>query len=64
MAGSEPNETIIVGDRLDTDVWVGNKAGVHTALVLTGVTTKEEALEAPADMKPERIIHSLAELLE
>ena len=64
LAGSTPEETIIVGDRLDTDVWVGRKAGVHTVLVLTGVTSEEEAENAPPEMKPDRIIHSLAELLE
>ena len=63
LAGSSPDETVIIGDRLDTDVCVGKKAGSHTVLVLTGVTSEEEARNAPDEMKPDRIIHTLSELL-
>lgn len=37
--GLDPATTIMVGDRIDTDVEFGNAAGVSTALVLTGVTS-------------------------
>jgi NagD protein len=42
--GVDPATAIMIGDRLDTDVAFGNMAGVSSALVLTGVTTRE-ALE-------------------
>ena len=64
LAGDRPDETVIVGDRLDTDILGGNRVGAHTVLVLTGVTSAEEAAAAPPEMKPDRIIHSLTELLE
>jgi len=64
LAGTRPDESIIIGDRLDTDIGLGKKAGAHTALVLTGVTTEDEARNAPPEMKPDRIIRSLLELLE
>lgn len=64
LAKSTPGETVMIGDRLDTDIWVGNRAGTHTVLVLTGVSSEEEALNAPAEMKPERIIRTLDELLK
>ncbi|MDO8684309.1 MAG: phosphoglycolate/pyridoxal phosphate family phosphatase [Armatimonadota bacterium] len=64
LAEAKPEETVIIGDRLDTDIWVGKRAGTHTVLVLTGVTTEEEAYNAPDEMKPERIIYSLRELLQ
>ncbi len=34
-------ETVIVGDRMDTDVLAGIEAGIETVLVLSGVTTRE-----------------------
>ncbi len=38
-----PDEVLAVGDRLDTDILGGQRAGCPTALVLTGVSTREEA---------------------
>lgn len=38
-----PAETLVVGDRLDTDILGGQQAGMRTALVLSGVSTFEEA---------------------
>lgn len=37
-----PDETMMIGDRLDTDVRFGNVSGMHSALVLTGCTTSSE----------------------
>jgi len=34
-------ETVIVGDRMDTDVLSGIEAGLETVLVLSGVSTRE-----------------------
>ena len=64
MAGATPEETVVIGDRLDTDVWGGKRAGARTVLVLTGVTTEAEARNAPEEMKPDWIIRSLAELIQ
>ncbi len=36
-----PGRVLIVGDRLDSDIEGGKRAGISTALVLTGVTTRE-----------------------
>ncbi|NQU29300.1 MAG: HAD-IIA family hydrolase [Anaerolineae bacterium] len=40
--GVSPEETLVVGDRLETDILGGRNAGCKTALVLTGVATREE----------------------
>jgi len=37
----EPEKACIFGDRLNTDIIAGNRAGIKTIAVLTGVTTKE-----------------------
>jgi len=61
-AGVTAPESVMVGDRLDTDIAVGRRAGAHTALVLTGVTSPAQAQAAPPEWRPERIIGDLREL--
>jgi len=63
LTDCRPENSIMIGDRLDTDILVGNRAGAHTVLVLTGVTSREQAEQAKGDLKPERIIEDLGELL-
>jgi 5'-nucleotidase len=54
--------TAMVGDRMDTDVVSGLEAGMHTVLVLTGSTTREEAERFP--YRPSRIVDSIADLVD
>lgn len=58
-----PENSVMIGDRLDTDIAVGNRAGADTVLVLTGVTSRQEGETATGDYKPKRIIRTLEELL-
>jgi HAD superfamily hydrolase (TIGR01457 family) len=62
QAGCQPAEAVIVGDRLDTDIKAGRAAGIHTALVLTGISSADDVRRAPDDMRPEWVIDTLAEL--
>ena len=39
---SKPDETLVVGDRLSTDIYGGQKAGCKTALVLSGISSKAD----------------------
>ncbi len=57
------DQAAMVGDRLDTDILVGNRAGVLSILVMGGVTTREEAESAADGLKPEIIIESLYEII-
>lgn len=57
--GVPASEAVLVGDRLDTDILCGNRVGVGTTLVLTGVNTREQALAAPPDQRPDRILETL-----
>lgn len=41
--GTKKEETLVVGDRLETDIAAGQSVGCPTALVLSGVSTKEQA---------------------
>ncbi len=40
-------ETVIIGDRMDTDIVAGIESGIDTVLVLSGVTSKESMNEFP-----------------
>lgn len=51
--GCTPAETVVIGDRIYTDIASGLRAGVHTALVLSGETTPE-LLARSAD-RPEAV---------
>jgi NagD protein len=54
--------TAMIGDRMDTDIVSGLEAGMETILVLSGLTTREEAERYP--YRASRIIDSVADLLE
>jgi 4-nitrophenyl phosphatase len=58
--GYPPREVAIVGDRLDTDIVGGSRAGLMTVLVLTGVSTRDE-LERAA-IKPALVFPDLPAL--
>lgn len=40
--GTKKEETLVIGDRIDTDIAGGQAVGCPTALVLTGVSTREQ----------------------
>jgi NagD protein len=54
--------TAMIGDRMDTDVVAGMEAGLHTILVLTGVTRAAEVERFP--YRPSQIVESIADVLD
>ncbi|WP_137119790.1 HAD-IIA family hydrolase [Segeticoccus rhizosphaerae] len=53
--------TVMVGDRMDTDVISGLEAGLRTVLVLTGSTRAEQVERFP--FRPTRVVDSVADLI-
>ncbi len=54
--------TVMVGDRMDTDVKSGLEAGLRTVLVLTGSTRAEHVERFP--YRPTRVVDSIADVVE
>jgi NagD protein len=52
----------MIGDRMDTDIVSGLEAGMVTILVLTGLTTGEDAERYP--YRPSRVVDSVADLIQ
>ncbi len=60
--GAHSEDTVMVGDRMDTDVVAGIEAGLETILVLSGVTSAEQVERFP--YRPSRVVASVAELAD
>jgi ribonucleotide monophosphatase NagD (HAD superfamily) len=60
---SSKEETLLVGDALELDIVAGHRAGVTSALVLSGLTSQEQAESAVGDAKPDLIVSDVATLL-
>ncbi|HEY1105084.1 MAG TPA: HAD hydrolase-like protein, partial [Agromyces sp.] len=50
---------LIVGDRLDTDILGANRAGMSSAIVLTGIDRAKQLLAADAASRPDFILADL-----
>jgi NagD protein len=56
------NRCLMVGDRLETDIRMGQAAGMYTALPLTGVTKREHL--ANSSIRPDLLLQNIGELLD
>lgn len=56
-AGVKPEEILIIGDRLDTDIAMGKNFGMKTALVLTGYTKEKDLRDSK--IKPDYVLDKL-----
>ena len=59
--GAHSENTGMIGDRMDTDIVAGIEAGLHTILVLTGISDAAEIERYP--FRPDEVLDSVADLL-
>ena len=59
--GGHSEETAMIGDRMDTDIISGLEAGLHTILVLSGITQREQVRVFP--FQPNVILNSVADIV-
>lgn len=64
MKRSGVTNSLVVGDRLDTDIQGAHSVGLDSALVLTGVSTPKDLLLAPPEQRPSHVIDDLTGLLD
>jgi len=59
--GCRVEDTIIIGDRMDTDIQAGIESEIDTALVLSGITTREMIQNFP--YRPDYVLNGVADLI-
>ncbi len=57
------SQALMVGDRLDTDIACGHRAGMRAVWVATGVHTRRQAEQASGEEKPDALFEDLPELV-
>ncbi|WP_110684986.1 HAD-IIA family hydrolase [Salinicola aestuarinus] len=60
--GVHSDGTGMIGDRMDTDIVAGIEAGMHTVLVLSGISDQAEIERYP--FRPKEILSSIADLVD
>ena len=58
---SSPEDCLVLGDRLETDILLAERAGMDSVLVLSGVETEESL--GKSDFKPTYVVHDLPDIL-
>ncbi|GAB1511197.1 HAD-IIA family hydrolase [Actinophytocola sp. KF-1] len=61
---ADSRKPLVVGDRLDTDIAGAVAAGMDSLLVLSGVSTAQELLDAPESMRPTYLGHDVLAVTE
>jgi NagD protein len=60
--GAHSENTGMIGDRMDTDIVAGIEAGLHTILVLTGISDQAEIERYP--FRPDEVLNGVFELVD
>jgi NagD protein len=59
--GCRLEDTLIVGDRMDTDIIAGIESGIETALVLSGITKRADLELFP--YQPDHVLNCVADII-
>ncbi|MDR6867061.1 NagD protein [Microbacterium resistens] len=59
--GAHSEKTGMIGDRMDTDIVAGIEAGLHTVLVMTGISDRAELKKYP--FRPDEVVGGVIDLL-
>ena len=62
LLGSDPAETIAIGDRLDTDILGAIRTGIRSLMVLTGISTEQDLMAS--DFQPTWVMPDLRAVTE
>jgi ribonucleotide monophosphatase NagD (HAD superfamily) len=62
--GVEPSRCLLIGDNLESDVMGAKHVGMTSALVLSGVTRREDLDRVPVEARPEIVVESLEDLVD
>ncbi len=62
LLGVDIQDAVIVGDRMDTDIISGIESEIETALVMSGVTTRENIKAYP--YRPKYIFNGVGDIME
>lgn len=60
--GIEPEDTVIIGDRMDTDIIAGIESEIDTVLVLSGITDKETMKSFP--YQPRFVLNGVVDIID
>jgi len=58
--GARREETMIIGDRMDTDIVAGIESEIETVLVLSGITAREDLPRFP--YRPHHVLHHVGHI--
>ncbi len=61
-SNSKRDEILLIGDRLETDVFLAKRANIKSALVLTGISKKEDVLKLREEEKPDYLLSSITQI--
>jgi HAD superfamily hydrolase (TIGR01450 family) len=63
VLGLKPEDCILIGDRLETDIKMGKESGIATGIVLTGVTDEKALKESKhTSVQPDFVFQSVADV--
>jgi len=63
VLGLRPEDCILIGDRIETDIKMGKESGIATGIVLTGITSEEMLREIKhTPIQPDFVFQSIADV--